>query len=152
MSITATVWYYFKASKQKIGFWGLIFHGSCLSSFYLKSFFWWWVLPQMIILIMSDSPFANLDFLNWHYYSFKIFPRFWLAKSTRIIHHNKFYWWPNLEEFCVSQGNDVKNAAFLQVNAPLTVKTWGRGWAVLVVKTKNSRHFTRFKSKNYSWN
>ena len=25
------------------------------------------VLPQMIILIMSDSPFANLDFLNWQY-------------------------------------------------------------------------------------
>ena len=24
------------------------------------------------------------------YYSFKIFPRLWLAKSTRIIHHNQF--------------------------------------------------------------
>ena len=24
-----------------------------------------------------------------HYYSFKIFPRFWLAKSTCIIHHNQ---------------------------------------------------------------
>ena len=24
---------------------------------------------------------------NWDYYSFKIFLRFWLAKSTRIIHH-----------------------------------------------------------------
>ena len=23
------------------------------------------------------------------YYSFKIFPRFWLAKSTRLIHHNQ---------------------------------------------------------------
>ena len=27
--------------------------------------------------------------LNNIYYSFKIFPRFWLAKSTRIIHHNQ---------------------------------------------------------------
>ena len=26
---------------------------------------------------------------NAYYYSFKIFPRFWLAKSTRIIHHNQ---------------------------------------------------------------
>ena len=26
---------------------------------------------------------------NAHYYSFKIFPQFWLAKSTRIIHHNQ---------------------------------------------------------------
>ena len=24
-----------------------------------------------------------------YYYSFKIFPRFWLAKSTRLIHHNQ---------------------------------------------------------------
>ena len=28
--------------------------------------------------------------LKWYnFYSFKIFPRFWLAKSTRIIHHNQ---------------------------------------------------------------
>ena len=27
--------------------------------------------------------------INTHYYSFKIFPRFWLAKSTRLIHHNQ---------------------------------------------------------------
>ena len=26
---------------------------------------------------------------NRHYYSFKIFPRFWLVKTTRIIHHNQ---------------------------------------------------------------
>ena len=38
-----------------------------------------------------------------------------------------------------------KNAAFLQVNAPLTERTWGRD---LVVNLKNGGHFTRFKSKN----
>ena len=46
----------------------------------------------------------NNNFLNikLNYYSFKIFPLFWLAKSTRIIHHNQpEYWWPNLEELCV---------------------------------------------------
>ena len=42
----------------------------------------------------------------------------------------------------------MKNAAFLQVNAPLTEKTWGRGRVVLVVETKIGGHFTRFKSKN----
>ena len=26
---------------------------------------------------------------NFHYYSFKIFSRFWLVKTTRIIHHNQ---------------------------------------------------------------
>ena len=42
----------------------------------------------------------------------------------------------------------MKNAAFLQVNAPLTDKTWGRGLVVLVVNLENGGHFTRFKSKN----
>ena len=32
--------------------------------------------------------------------------------------------------------NDVKSAAWLQVIEPVTVKTWGRGWVVLVVRTK----------------
>ena len=35
------------------------------------------------------------------YYSFKIFPQFWLAKSTRITVTITSYWWPNLEEYCV---------------------------------------------------
>ena len=26
---------------------------------------------------------------NYYYYSFKIFPRFWLVETTRIIHHNQ---------------------------------------------------------------
>ena len=26
---------------------------------------------------------------NWHYYSFKIFPRFWLDETTRIILRNQ---------------------------------------------------------------
>ena len=29
------------------------------------------------------------DGIKRHYYSFKIFPRFWLAKSMRIIYHNQ---------------------------------------------------------------
>ena len=32
--------------------------------------------------------------------------------------------------------NDVKSAAWLQVIEPLTVKTWGPGWVVVVVRTK----------------
>ena len=31
----------------------------------------------------------TLQLINKHYYSFKILPQFWLAKSTRIIHHNQ---------------------------------------------------------------
>ena len=32
---------------------------------------------------------VNVCLFNHYYYSCKIFPRFWLAKSTRIIHHNQ---------------------------------------------------------------
>ena len=35
------------------------------------------------------SLFAVLNNLNTLYYSFKIFPGFWLAKSTCLIHHNQ---------------------------------------------------------------
>ena len=41
---------------------------------------------------------------NCHYYSFKILPRFWLVRTTRIDHHNQLlltkYW-----------TNDIKSAA-----------------------------------------
>ena len=39
----------------------------------------------------------------------------------------------------------MKNAAFLQVNAPLTEKTWARGLVVLVVNLKNGGHFHSFQ-------
>ena len=53
--------------------------------------------------------------MNKCYYSFKIFPRFWLGKTTRIIHHN--------------QPLNV----YIE---PMTEETWGRGWVFLVVWTK----------------
>ena len=37
---------------------------------------------------VSDRPRAPWASYNTPYYSFKIFPKFWLAKSTRIIHYN----------------------------------------------------------------
>ena len=39
-------------------------------------------------MCIRDAKNSNL-LLNNDYYSFKIFPQFWLAKSTRIIHHNQ---------------------------------------------------------------
>ena len=65
------------------------------------------------------------------------FPRFWLAKGTRIIHHNQLLMTKFGRILCLTRGNDAKNAAFLEVKVPLTEKTWGRGWVALVVKTKN---------------
>ena len=52
------------------------------------------------------------------YYSFKIFPQFWLAKSTRIIHHN----WLLMTKFgrilCLTR-KWRKKCSLLQVKAPL---------------------------------
>ena len=63
------------------------------------------------------------EWKNIDYYSFKIFLRSWLAKITRIIHHNQLpltkfgrilpYW-----------TDDIKSAAKLQIIEPLTEKTW----------------------------
>ena len=36
-----------------------------------------------------QTAFLSKTFIKHCYYSFKIFPRFWLAKSTRIIYHNQ---------------------------------------------------------------
>ena len=69
------------------------------------------------------------------YYSFKIFPQFWLAKSTRIIRHNHLLMTKFGRILCLTRKWRQK-CSLLQVNTPLTEKTWGRRWVVFVVKTK----------------
>ena len=86
-----------------------------------------------MVCILIDHSSRPLQ--NKRYYSFKIFLHFWLAKSTRIIHNNQLlltksgrnlpYW-----------TDDVKSAAKLQIIELVTEKSWGRGWVVLVVRTK----------------
>ena len=80
---------------------------------------------------------------NTLYYSFKIFPRFWLVKTTRIIHHNQLLmtnFGKNLRhiESMTSEVEpsenywtiDVKMTSKVQPAAdyiePLTAKTWGQ--------------------------
>ena len=75
--------------------------------------------------------------LTGHYYSFKIFPQFWLAKSTRIINHNQLLMTKFGRILCLTRKWRQKWSP-LQVNEPLTEKTWGRGWVVLVVKAKTA--------------
>ena len=67
--------------------------------------------------------------------SFKIFPRFWLAKSTRLIHHNQLLMIKFGRILCLMRKWRQK-CSLLQVNAPLTEKTWGWDWIVFLVKTK----------------
>ena len=40
-------------------------------------------------IILINFTLSPVIFIVLFYYSFKIFTRFWLAKSTRIIHHNQ---------------------------------------------------------------
>ena len=75
------------------------------------------------------------DLHNSFYYSFKIFSQFWLAKSTRIIHHNLLLMTKFGRILCLTRKRR-ENCSPLKVNAPLTEKTWGRGWVVFVLKTK----------------
>ena len=93
----------------------------------------------------------NNTFLNikLNYYSFKIFPRFWLAKSTRIIHHNQLLMTKFGRILCLTRKWRQK-CSLLQVNAPLTEKTWGRGWVVLVVKKKMADILLVLRVRNYS--
>ena len=72
---------------------------------------------------------------KWFYYSFKIFPQFWLAKSTCIIHYNQLLMATFGRILCLTRKWRQK-CSLLQVNEPLTEKTWGQVWVVLVVKTK----------------
>ena len=90
---------------------------------------------------------------NYYYYSLKIFSisdwlkphalflRFWLAKTSRIIHHNqllstKIWSIFNMEEICNMWKITSKVQWNCQIVEPLTEKTCGRGWVVLVVTSK----------------
>ena len=72
---------------------------------------------------------------NYFYYSLKIFPQFWFAKSTCIIHYNQLMTTKFGRILCLMRKWRQKCSP-LQVNASLTEKMWGRSWVVLVVKTK----------------
>ena len=93
---------------------------------------------------------SYLQMFKHLYSSFKICPQFWLAKRTRIIHHNqllttKFGW-----ILCLTRKWRQK-CSLLQVKAPLPRRPGSR-LSCFCCQKKNGGHFTRFKSKTYSLN
>ena len=60
---------------------------------------------------------------------------FSVAKSTRIIHRKQLLMTKFGRILCLTR-KWRQNNSLLQVNAPLTERTWGRDWVVFVVKTK----------------
>ena len=110
----------------------------------LKCWLLFWSLGTAIVVICSnyhDSITREIlqCMLSIFYYSFKIFPHFWLVKTTCIIHHNQLLLTKFGKNFVILNQwlqNYVKRATWLRVIELLTVKTWGGGWVVLVVRTK----------------
>ena len=51
------------------------------------------IQPQLPKVEINE---ISLFYYSYNYYWFKIFSRFWLVKTARIIHHNQFCW-TNLE-------------------------------------------------------
>ena len=102
---------------------------------------------------------------NKHYYSFKIFPRFGLVETTRIIHHNQLLFakfGKNLRHI-QSMTSKVEPAANystvdvkmtskvepLQIIQPLTEKTWGRDCDFGEQKNKERNGETPLRTGKY---
>ena len=104
--------------------------------FHRKSVYYNITCISLSAIQVSKGMILIVDILaNTLYYSFKIFPKFWLAKSTRIIHQNQFLMTKFGRILCLMRKWRQK-CSLLQVNAPLTEKTWGWDWVIFVVKTK----------------
>ena len=48
-----------------------------------------WLCVRRKTVFLWESSKSHTNIVNMHYYSFKIFPRFGLVETTRIIHHNQ---------------------------------------------------------------
>ena len=93
--------------------------------------------------IWSYKYHESVTLINYNYYSFKIFPHFWLVKTTYIIHHNQLLFTKfgkNLRhiESITSKVSPPKiiepltlqwgqKCSPLQIIESLTEKTWGQG-------------------------
>ena len=93
---------------------------------------------------------------NLIYSLFKIFPRFWLVKATRIIHHNQLLFtklerifailnqWsqkyspPKIIEPMTSKWR--QKCSLLQIIEPLTEKTWGQGCVIFGERKNKERN------------
>ena len=83
---------------------------------------------EAVILSFTDnlSSFVANKMNNWHYYSFKIFRHFWLAKTSNC---RQIYF-----TICELMISIVQQHC--QIMKRLTETTWGFGWVVLVATDK----------------
>ena len=92
-----------------------------------------WYLTSIQAYFILDIMLWPLT-INMHYYSFKIFPRFWLVKTKCIIHHNHLLLTRNF----VTLNRWPQKCSPVQIIEPLTPKiiepltekTWGRSCVI----------------------
>ena len=111
-------------------------------------------------LYPTDHHMHTMPWYKLHYYSFKIFSRFWLVKTTSIIHHNQIFailhqWRQKciprkIIELMTSKWR--QKCSPLQIIEPLTEKTWGQG-CVIFGERKKQRALWRnsFKKEEIFW-
>ena len=99
--------------------------------------------------------------LKYFYYSFKIFPRFWLVKTTRIIHHKQLlltkYWTNDVKSAARCKllnrwrHNDVKSAARCRLLNRWPRKPGGKVVLYLVNGRTKSEMQNSFKNGEIFW-
>ena len=101
-----------------------------------------------------------------YYYSFRIFPRFWLVKTTRITNHNQHLerifailnQWrqkcsqPKIIEPMTSKWRQKRSP--LQIIESITEKTWGQGWCYIWWAEKTKSEMVKLlqeRGKYFEW-
>ena len=85
--------------------------------------------------------FVRWDVNNIH--NFKIFPRFWLVKTTRRIHHNQLLFAKFGKNLCHIESMTSKwrqKCSPLQIIEPLMEKTWGQGCVIFCERKNKERN------------
>ena len=113
------------------------------------------VIKVSVSVISVGLHSAKTSSNNIVYYSFKIFPCFWLVKTTHIIHHNQLLLTKFGKNFVILNQwpqNDVKSAPFCRF-----LNRWLRKpgdkielfWYLEQNGATVTEHFTRFMAKYY---
>ena len=135
----------FVIPRTSIFIWGLLYRGSTVVSSEYRSIHWSLnvVLHCKLLGLKEEMTLIKIVTDN-HYYSFKIFLRFWLAKIPRIIHHNQLLSTTNLEELYEMWTDDVNRAAKLPRYWTVTREDLGTRMSCFGSEYKMYEHFTRF--------
>ena len=119
---------------------------SAFSTFpFLHSWGRWFEVPEpvqkkcfrisVVLLLNSPRSHCSSSYCEIVFIIHSNISPIWLAKSTRIIHHNQLLMTKFGRILWLTRKWRQK-WSLLRVNAPLTEKTWGPDWVVFVVKTK----------------